>query len=797
MAAQESMTDQEAGSTSQAQRWRTWALFFSLLFLLWGITSWVQRPPRPLPVDAPPEQFSEGRAMATVRKLADEIGTHPVSSAANLTAAQFLASELRKQPRLEVEIQEVEGDTRVNVWSGVHFHYRVRNVLARLPGRRPEALLINAHYDSPVEANGGADNGIGTAAALETMRALAASPQLEWTVVLNLNGGEEAGSAGAAGFLQHRFAKDVRAFIDTDGSCGGKANLMAASANVPALLRAYARAVPSPQATIFGNDFIQSGLTQASGDFEPLARAGLPGMAFAAVKDIWAVHTHLDTSSRLQPGTLQDLGSTILAVSRELARGGATLTPEPERTVYYDLLSQTTLVYSMAVARGLALGAIALALVVLVLLRQSGQLKSRALLSGVGWTLLSALTGLLCALFAAALVALLLQRPHGFYATPYLVVPSYVFAGLCGVLALHSTWQRRALARGQHADELAVVAWAASLLLFSLLLALLSLAGLGVAYLFLWWLVPSVLALAVSLRLPQRRTELWLASLAVSAALFIHLAVGLVPAFIGLTVGMNPGPAPGDMPIAVILWLLVVLPISLSGLPGLHQHGGLRQLLLGCGVVTALGLLLLAVHAPYSASRPKRVMAVHATQDGRTALLLQSEDMPPLARALTAIPEAQPVPATEEWSTFLPPGWMPPPSHKLPAQPLPIPPPRLDVVERSDDAKAGTRTLRLRLFASGWVTFVEIPHASLVSWSFPGELPKPLEGQTTITLLLVAPNPAGQELTLTLRGSTPVPVQLRQFHPPDTSPELQSLRQRLPAWTTLNARSLQAVRVSL
>ena len=136
--------------------------------------------------------------------------------------------------------------------------------------------------------------------------------------MLNLNGGEEAGSGGAAGFLQHRFA-GMSASLSTPMGRGGKANLMAASANVPALLRAYARAVPSPQATIFGNDFIQSGLTQASGDFELLASRWPSGMAFAAVKDIWAVHTHLDTSSRLQPGTLQDLGSTILAVSRELA----------------------------------------------------------------------------------------------------------------------------------------------------------------------------------------------------------------------------------------------------------------------------------------------------------------------------------------------------------------------------------------------------------------------------------------------------------------------------------------------
>lgn len=782
---------------SPAQRLRTWGLFFAALLLLWGLATWVQQPPRPLSADAPAELFSEGRALATVRKLADEIGSHPVGSTAALTAADYLAGELRKLPRVEVELQDVEGDTRLNVWAEVHFHYRVRNVVARLPGRRPEAILINAHYDSPVEAHGGADNGIGTAAALETMRALAASPQLEWSIVLCLNGGEEAGSGGAAGFLQHRFAKDVRAFIDTDGSSGGKANLMAASANVPALLSAYARAVPAPQATIFGNDFIQSGLTQASGDFEPLSRAGLPGLDFAAVKDLWAVHTQLDTSARLQPGTLQDLGSTLLAVARELARAGVTLTAEPERTVYYDLLSQTTLVYSMRTAHGLALLALGLSLGLLILLVRRGDLTLRALAPAVGWTLLSALSGLLFAVLSAALMALVLRHPHGFYATPWLLVPSYGLAALCGVLSIHTLWQRRALARGQSREGLALSAWAAGLVLFGALLALLSLASLGVAYLALWWLVPSTLALAISLRVPRLRSELWLGSLAIGAALFIHLAVGLVPAFIGLTVGMNPGPAPGDMPMAVILWLLLALPLALSGLPGLHRVGGLPRLLAGCAAVTGLGLLGLLLHSPYSASRPKRVMAVHATQDGRSALLLQSEDMPSLAPALAQLPEAQPVPSGEEWSTFMPPGWLPPPSHKLPAPPLALPPPRLEVLSRSDDAQAGTRTLKLRILASGWVTFVELPHAALASWSMPGPLPQPLAGQSTITLLLVAPNPAGQELTLTLRGAAAVPIRLRQFHSPETSPALGELRRRLPVWTSLNARSLQAVRVEL
>lgn len=778
---------------------RTWVALGAILFGLWALAERVQMPPPPRGLEAPPEEFSAARAMTIVRKLADEIGSHPVSSAAGAVAAEYLAGELRKLPRLEVEVQDVEGDTRLNVWAEVNFHYRVRNVVARLPGRRPDALLLNAHYDSPVEANGGADNGIGTAAMFETMRALSAMPQLEWTVVLCLNGGEEAGSGGAAGFLKHRFAKDVRAFIDTDGSSGGKANLLGASAQVPALLHAYARAVKSPQATIFGSDFVQSGLTQSSGDFEPLSRAGLPGLDFGAVKDIWAVHTHLDVSSRVQPGTLQDLGNTILAVSRELATRAPNLTAESERTVFYDLLGQTTLVYSMGTARILAIGAILLLAGVMGLLLRRGEVTAWQLTKGTLLTLLSSFAGLLAAILGAVLVSMVLGRPHGFYATPWLIVPGFLGTGLCGVLAVQHLWRRRALSRGVSAEQSALSAWAGGLLLLGLLLALCSLTSLGVGYLFLWALVPSAIALGVSLYLPQHRTRLWLLGVAIGAACFIHLAVGLVPAFIGLTVGMNPGPAPGDMPIAFLLWLLILFPLSLSGLSGLHQEGRLPSALVGCAAIASVGIVSMALHAPYTAARPKRVIAVHATQDGKSALLLQSEDAVPLAPALAGLSDVQAVPAGEDWAQLMPPGWLPPYSHKLPAQPSTptFAPPRLEVLERKGGPAPGTRTVKLRLVASGWVTFVELPHQPIVSWSLEGALPQPIAGQSTITALFVAPNPAGQDLTLTLRGAAPVEVKIKQFQTPEKTPELTELRRRLPEWTTLNARTAQVVKAAL
>lgn len=774
------------------------AMFFLLLVALWAVAWRVQQPAAPVGDDAPALQFSESRAMRVVRKLADEIGTHPVGSAQAAVAADYLAAELRKLPRVEVELHDVEGDTRLNVWSEVAFHYRVRNVVARLPGKRTDALLINAHYDSPVEAHGGADNGIGTAAALETMRALAAAPQLEWTVILNLNGGEEAGSGGAAGFLQHRFAKDVRAFIDTDGSARGRANLMQASADYPALLRAYAGSVRSPLATVFGNDFVQSGLSQASGDFEPLTRAGLPGLDLAAVGDTWGVHTHLDRSTRLQPGTLQDLGNTMLALALRLASDAPQLSRSSERTVYYDVLGLTTLVYSQGTARLLTLLSLLLLLGSIVQIVRKGHMTTRDLLSGLGVTVTALFAGLLAALLAAGVVSVGLGRAHGFYATPWLIVPAYVGAGLCGILAVHALWRRRQERSGEpDRDRVLLVTWAAGLVLWAVVLSLCTLGSLGLGYLPLWWVLPGAPLLALAGGRPRARLPLWLLAVAIGMTQLIHLAMGLFPAMIGLLIGMSPTPAPGDVMMVVLLWLLILAPLALSGMAFVHRAGSLRPLFVGCLGIALIGLLTMALRMPYSPDRPKRLLAVHAMQNGQSAVLLSSQDYLPVDSLAATLQGVEAVPSSESWEHFMPPGWLPPFRHKLKAAPLSLPPPRLEVIERRDDGAQGTRTLRLRLFAQGWVTFVHIPREPLAGWSLGDPLPQPIAGQRTVTALFVAPNANGQDFTLQLRGSAPVEVTIVEAQTPDRSPELSALPQRLPAWTTLNARTLQVLKISL
>ncbi|HMU39882.1 MAG TPA: M20/M25/M40 family metallo-hydrolase [Pseudomonadota bacterium] len=792
-------------SKNSVGMWLVWGAPFAVLLALWGLAEVVQRPPAPVGETAGKEVFSEGRAMAVVRKLADEIGPHPVGSESGQRAAEWLEQELKKESRLEVERYNAEGDTRLGVWQEVNFHYRVTNVVARLAGRQKEAILLNAHYDSPVEARGASDNGVGTAAAFEAMRALCASGPLEWTVILHLNGGEEAGSGGAAGFLSHRWAQDVRAFVDIDGSGAGKANLIQTSAEVPGLLLAYAKAAKSPQATIFGNDFVSSGLAPVSGDFEPFTRAGWPGLDFAAVKDMWSVHTHLDRSERLQPGTLQSVGDTVLAVVRELAERPPVLAKEPERTVYYDVMSVGTLVYSMRTARGLAVGAMALVLGMLWALKRQKKVPWGTLLGAVLWAGLSSLFGLLSAGLSAAFVSLLLHRPHGFYAKPGLLLPSYAMAGFCGVLSGWVLWQKRQ-APAMDEETGALVAWAGGLVGLGVLLGLCAVKSLGLGYLFLWWVVPGAAGLLASLRFPNARVALFLGSVAIGAAGFVHLLVGVLPAMLGTVVGMTQDPVPGDVKMAVLLWMLLVLPFSLGGTFAFFCGGPLAGLRKLCGGVAAAGLVALAVTSPYTAERPKRVFAVHLMQEGKAAVLLQTEDYVPMGAALDGLPDFEKVEGKEDFVQMMPPGRVWPYGYKGKAEALAVPPPVLEVLEQTEHAEQGTRTVKVRLVSSGWIAFLHVPRKALKSWSLLQPLPEPIPGQNMILAAFVAPNPQGQVFSLELVGKEKWPISLVAAHvpwapsvvaTPWASKELTDLVKRLPAWTSVNARVLHAVKTTL
>jgi len=424
----------------------TWGALLVLMAAVLGASAWALRPPAPLPADATLARFSEGRARAIVQRLAGDIGFRVNGTPGHAQAAGLLAAELRRIPGLEVEVQDVSATQVYRSSFLPAFMYRTINVVARLPGRTPDAILLDAHFDTLVDSVGAADDAAGVAAIVEAMRVLAREAPFEHTIIVNLNGGEEAGLFGAAGFLKHRWARDVRAYLYLEALPAGRAGLYGAGPGDPWLAATYARVAPAPVGNVVGQDLVRSGLLPHNGDFTPFHEAGLHGLDVAMTGDGWAYHDPLDRPERLQPGSLQHMGDTAVAVTRALASG-----PLPgargaeERVVFYDVLGVAMAAYRARTGRALAVAALALAAIALGLAGRRGAISLRATLGALLWTLLAVVAGLGAALAAGLVLGRVVGRPHGWFSAPALVLPAFAAPALAATFGVRALWRRRAL----------------------------------------------------------------------------------------------------------------------------------------------------------------------------------------------------------------------------------------------------------------------------------------------------------------------------------------------------------------
>lgn len=764
--------------------------------------------PPPLPTKVPAERFSEARARETVRLLAEDIGLRVNGTAAHVRAAEALAGKLGQIPGVEVRTQVVSG-TRVYRSSRLPaFIYKTINVVARLPGRSPEAILLNAHFDTLTDSVGAADDAAGVAAVVEALRVLAREAPFANTIIVNLNGGEEAGLFGAAGFLEHPFAADVRAYLYLEALPGGRAGLFGAGPDAPWLSQVYARTAPAPLGNIVGQDLVASGLLPHNGDFTPFHEAGLPGLDVAMTGDGWAYHNALDRPARLQAGSLQHMGDTTVAVVRALAgeplprgRGG--------RTVFYDWLGMTMIAYSSSTAHVLAGAALVLVAIALILARRRAGLSLRGAVGALGWTAVAAVAGVLAAVLAGLLLAIALRRPHGWFSAPALVLPAFAAPACAATFAVHALWRRRARRRrsGSSEDE-AWTPWVGGLLFWSVALMFASVRGVGAGYLALHWVWAPAVAMIAGLTLSgvagasRLRAVLLFAGVLPGAVVTIELGVLFLTYFLPIT-GIIAAPQPFD-PVVAALVGIVAAAVGVSACAVIHgiRAGGFGRAALACVAVSIVGVVATAVHDPYTVERPKRLRLAHVLVDDATgsagrresALLLGSGDALPLGAVLGAVADFQPV--HRAWPA--PEAWLPPPSHEFPAAAPMLKGPELQLLQESYDASNDRRELRIRVAAPGAQMRLGIPVERLVAWSLgaPPEAVLAQHGQRWIHLEGLGDE--GAELSLTVRGRAPLPLELRAVaREPGRDAVVEAVVRRLPPWTTTTVSTVSLVRRAL
>ena len=256
---------------------------------------WTEAAPAPVPASASPTVFSSERAMHELGAIAAR--PHPTGTAGADAVRTHLTQRL-DELGFSVEVQDTTSLTDAYAARGglpvVAAH--VRNVVARKRGTQPgPALVLMAHYDSRELAPGASDDGYGTAALLETARALSSSPPLRHDIIVLLTEGEEQGLLGAKAFVEDNpIAHDTALVLNFEarGERGSVAMFQTSEGAGP-LVDVAARAAPRLVASSLWQEVYRRMPNDT--DLTIWLRAGTPGLNFANVEDVARYHEPTDS----------------------------------------------------------------------------------------------------------------------------------------------------------------------------------------------------------------------------------------------------------------------------------------------------------------------------------------------------------------------------------------------------------------------------------------------------------------------------------------------------------------------
>ncbi len=378
---------------------RTWLWTVAILAALGWSASSLRRPPDPVPANRSDALFSSSRAMSLLVEIAR--APRPVGSPEHERVRESIEARLLSLG-LEPSVQTTTAATQDG---GTVTAATVRNVVARVAGTASTgAILLSAHYDSTPLSSGAADDGVGIAAVLETVRAVRAGPPLRNDLIVLFTDGEEIGQLGARAFVaDHPWMADVRLVLAAEmrGVSGPSLPLERTPDNgglVLALSRLDARSAATSL-------FRELDARRPEGtDLDAFTVPGVRAVGFTALGGGASHHRASDRSENVSERTLQHEGQQLLALTREVGRldlsGPALSGPEQ---AYVSLPVAGLVHYPVgwvpAIAAGLVLGWV----IVLFLFRSVVGHPKRALggaafgaatllvSAAAGWTLLALL----------------------------------------------------------------------------------------------------------------------------------------------------------------------------------------------------------------------------------------------------------------------------------------------------------------------------------------------------------------------------------------------------------------------
>ena len=337
------------------------ALVVAILAILWiGIRA--AQPPAVLPASAPATAFSAERAMADVRTIA--MRPHPVASADNARVRGYLASRLHALGIVTEErryLIDPRGYATLHRWNPqASPATELVDLVGVLPGRDRTlpAVAVMAHMDTVWGSPGGADDSAGVAAILELLRAIRARGTPARDIVIVFTDGEEIGLSGARAFWPaDGVANHVGVVVNLESrGAGGRATMFETGAGNADMIALLARSVPHSVANSMA--VLAYRLMPNDTDFTVTRERGLPGFNFAMLGRGQYYHSPRATADRLDPRTLQDLGTQALGIVAALAFAPR-LPVSGRDAVFFDLAGHGLIHYAIGTGWLILLGAAA------------------------------------------------------------------------------------------------------------------------------------------------------------------------------------------------------------------------------------------------------------------------------------------------------------------------------------------------------------------------------------------------------------------------------------------------------
>jgi Iap family predicted aminopeptidase len=192
------------------------------------------------------------------------------------------------------------------------------NLVARLPGRRPQKILVGAHLDSWDISQGAMDNGIGSAVLFDVARLLAAcSPKNEYTIEFVWFNGEELGLWGSKRYAERHAPEEIAAVVNLDMTAAPTSfNAMGYDEAVP-LLKRIVRELPG-----YALDEKIQNTPWTNSDQQPFLLKGIPSIGIGGrlnPEDVQFYHDFGDTFDKVHRQSLSDAVAVTAVLVASLA----------------------------------------------------------------------------------------------------------------------------------------------------------------------------------------------------------------------------------------------------------------------------------------------------------------------------------------------------------------------------------------------------------------------------------------------------------------------------------------------